>query len=99
MVDKARATLPGTAGSYPFGCPGDHACMARLGTAPELVLDLAARHTDDHAVLDALRARDPTGSRGVVRRPGGRERAPGDGVLPARARERRCRRPRAPACS
>lgn len=56
MLDKARATLAGTAGSYPFGCPVDHTCMARLGIAPELVLDLAARHTDDHAVLHALRA-------------------------------------------
>jgi hypothetical protein len=56
MLDKARATLAGTAGSYLFGCPVDHTCMARLGIAPELVLDLAARHTDDHAVLDALRA-------------------------------------------
>jgi quercetin dioxygenase-like cupin family protein len=27
-----------------------------VGIAPELVLDLAARHADDHAVLDALRA-------------------------------------------
>jgi len=56
MLDKARATLAGTAGSYLFGCPVDHTCMARLGIAPELVLDLAARHRDDHAVLDALRA-------------------------------------------
>jgi quercetin dioxygenase-like cupin family protein len=56
MLDKARATLAGTAGSYPFGCPVDHTCMARLGIAPEVVLDLAARHSDDHAVLDALRA-------------------------------------------
>ena len=30
--------------------------MARLGIAPELVLDLAARHSDDRAVLNALRA-------------------------------------------
>jgi quercetin dioxygenase-like cupin family protein len=56
MLDKARATLAGTAGTYLFGCPVDHTCMARLGIAPELVLDLAARHSDDHAVLDALRA-------------------------------------------
>ena len=56
MLDKARANLAGTAGSYLFGCPVDHTCMARLGIAPELVLDLAARHPDDHAVLDALRA-------------------------------------------
>jgi quercetin dioxygenase-like cupin family protein len=56
MLDKARATLAGTVGSYQFGCPVDHTCMARLGIAPELVLDLAARHADDHAVLDALRA-------------------------------------------
>lgn len=56
MLDKARATLAGTAGRYQFGCPVDHTCMARLGVTPELVLDLAARHADDHAVLDALRA-------------------------------------------
>ena len=56
MLDKARATLAGTAGSYPFGCPVDHTCMARLGIAPELVLDLVAGHSDDHAVLTALRA-------------------------------------------
>jgi hypothetical protein len=30
--------------------------MARLGITPELVLDLVARHPDDHAVLGALRA-------------------------------------------
>ena len=56
MLDKARATLAETAGRYLFGCPVDHTCMTRLGIAPELVLDLAARHSDDHAVLDALRA-------------------------------------------
>ncbi len=56
MLDKARATLAGTAGSYLFGCPVDHTCMARHGITPELVLDLAARHADDHAVLMALRA-------------------------------------------
>jgi quercetin dioxygenase-like cupin family protein len=56
MLDKARATLAGTAGRYQFGCPVDHTCMARLGVTPELVLDLVARHPDDRAVLDALRA-------------------------------------------
>src|SRR5947209_15184690 len=55
MLDKARATLAGTAGSYQFGCPVDHTCMARLGVTPELVLDLAARHADDRSVLHALR--------------------------------------------
>jgi quercetin dioxygenase-like cupin family protein len=55
MLDKARATLAGTQGRYQFGCPVDHTCMARLGITPELVLDLAARHADDHAVLAALR--------------------------------------------
>src|SRR5436305_14239386 len=55
MLDKARATLAGTAGSYLFGCPVDHTCMARLGVSPELVLDLAGRHADDARVLDGLR--------------------------------------------
>jgi uncharacterized protein DUF5069 len=56
MLDKARATLAGTAGRFQFGCPVDHTCMARLGIAPDLVLDLAARHADDARVLDELRA-------------------------------------------
>jgi mannose-6-phosphate isomerase-like protein (cupin superfamily) len=55
MLDKARATLAGTAGEYLFGCPVDHTCMARLGVAPELVLDLAARYAEDGRVLEALR--------------------------------------------
>jgi quercetin dioxygenase-like cupin family protein len=54
MLDKARATLAGTAGDYQFGCPVDHTCMARLGVSPALVLELAARHADDHAVLAEL---------------------------------------------
>jgi quercetin dioxygenase-like cupin family protein len=56
MLDKARATLAGTNGRYMFGCPVDHTCMARLGVAPELVLELAATYDDDHDVLAALRA-------------------------------------------
>jgi mannose-6-phosphate isomerase-like protein (cupin superfamily) len=55
MLDKARAALAGTAGTYRFGCPVDHTCMARLGIAPEVVLDLAARHADDHRLLQELR--------------------------------------------
>src|SRR3954463_16663745 len=54
MLDKARATLAGTAGRYLFGCPVDQTCMARPGVTPELVLDLAARHADDGRVLDVL---------------------------------------------
>lgn len=56
MLDKARATLAGTQGRYLFGCPVDHTCMARLGVAPELVLELAAAHDDDRDVLAALQA-------------------------------------------
>jgi mannose-6-phosphate isomerase-like protein (cupin superfamily) len=55
MLDKARATLAGTNGSYMFGCPVDHTCMAHLGVSPELVLDLAGRHAADRDVLEALR--------------------------------------------
>src|ERR1700760_4151169 len=57
MLDKARATLAGTNGTYMFGCPVDHTCMARLGIVPEDVLELAARHADDGRVLGALRDR------------------------------------------
>ena len=60
MLDKARATLAGTAGSYPFGCPVDHTCMARLGIAPELVLDLAAApQRRPRRARRATRARNP----------------------------------------
>jgi mannose-6-phosphate isomerase-like protein (cupin superfamily) len=55
MLDKARATLAGSAGDYMFGCPVDHTCMARLGVTPELVLELAGRHADDATVLAKLR--------------------------------------------
>jgi len=56
MLDKARATLAGTAGSFMFGCPVDHTCMARLGVSPERVLELARRHADDRLVLAELQA-------------------------------------------
>jgi quercetin dioxygenase-like cupin family protein len=55
MLDKARATLAGTNGSYLFGCPVDHTCMARLGVSPELVLELAGRYPDDSDVLSTMR--------------------------------------------
>jgi quercetin dioxygenase-like cupin family protein len=55
MLDKARATLAGTQGRYMFGCPVDHTCMARLGIAPELVLELASTYDDDRDVLAALK--------------------------------------------
>jgi quercetin dioxygenase-like cupin family protein len=55
MLDKARATLAGANGSYLFGCPVDHTCMARLGVSPELVLDLAGRYPDDAEWLRAIR--------------------------------------------
>ena len=55
MLDKARATLAGTSGSYLFGCPIDHTCMARLNISPELLLDLARRYADDQDVMNALR--------------------------------------------
>src|SRR4051812_48903728 len=57
MLDKARATLAGTAGTFQFGCPVDHTCMARLGVGPEVVLELAGRHADDGRVLADLRER------------------------------------------
>ena len=56
MLDKARATRAGTAGTFMFGCPVDHTCMARLGVSPELVLELATRHADDRRVLAELQA-------------------------------------------
>src|SRR3954452_22442522 len=56
MLDKARATLAGSAGSFMFGCPVDHTCMARLGVSPDRVLELAARHADDRLVLAELQA-------------------------------------------
>jgi quercetin dioxygenase-like cupin family protein len=55
MLDKARASIAGTAGDFEFGCPVDHTCLARLGISPDLLLQLAARHGDDGAVLAALR--------------------------------------------
>ncbi len=56
-LDKARAHLAGTIGRFTFGCPVDHTLMARLGVTPEELLELAAAHSDDAAVLTALRSR------------------------------------------
>jgi mannose-6-phosphate isomerase-like protein (cupin superfamily) len=55
MLDKARATLAQTNGSYLFGCPVDHTCMARLGVSPELVLELAGQYSGDSEWLSAMR--------------------------------------------
>ena len=55
MLAKARLTLAGEQGPWLFGCPVDHTCMARLRVRPELIRELAGRHTDDHDVLAALR--------------------------------------------
>jgi quercetin dioxygenase-like cupin family protein len=55
MLDKARATISGTNGTYLFGCPVDHTCMARLNVLPDLVLELAERYDEDHDVLVALK--------------------------------------------
>jgi quercetin dioxygenase-like cupin family protein len=55
MLDKARATIAGTNGTYLFGCPVDHTCMARLNVSPELVRELAGTYDDDHDVLAALK--------------------------------------------
>lgn len=57
MLDKARATLAGTQGSYMFGCPVDHTCMARLGISPGELLEIVRVAPDDDAVLEALSAR------------------------------------------
>jgi quercetin dioxygenase-like cupin family protein len=58
MLDKARAELAGVQTGFPFGCPVDHTCMARLGIDPALVRALVARHGgDDTASLAELRSR------------------------------------------
>lgn len=58
MLDKARAELDGVETGFPFGCPVDHTCMARLGIGPQVVRDLVARHgTDDAEILAELRSR------------------------------------------
>lgn len=54
LLDKARATIAGTNGTYLFGCPVDHTCLARLNVSPELVRELAERYDDDRDVLAAL---------------------------------------------
>lgn len=57
MLDKARAEHDGVETGYPFGCPVDHTCMARLHITPELVRQLVARHgDDDDAILAELRS-------------------------------------------
>src|ERR1700755_2200056 len=62
MLDKARATLAGQAGRYPFGCPVDHTCRARLGVTAAALAARRARGSapaaeagcDGQAVEDEL---------------------------------------------
>jgi quercetin dioxygenase-like cupin family protein len=55
MLAKARAAGAGRASGFIFGCPVDHTLMARLGVAPDQVLDIAGRHERDADALAALR--------------------------------------------
>ena len=64
MLDKARARLAGTAGSYLFGCPVDHTVPAGAPRAR-----LAARPARS-AVLEALARGNSIRSGRVVRWPG-----------------------------
>jgi hypothetical protein len=54
-LDKARDGAR-DGGHLPVRLPGRPHVPRRLGISPKLLLDLAARHGDDVAVLDALRA-------------------------------------------
>lgn len=57
MLDKARAALAGTLGSYTHPCPVDHTCLTLLGVRPDELRALVAAHPRDEDALQALRAR------------------------------------------
>lgn len=60
LIDKARAALSGTLGSYLFGqSPIDRECLHALGLGHRALAQIVAAAPDDRAVLDAIAQRDP----------------------------------------
>ncbi len=60
LIDKTRAALAGTLGSYLYGqSPTDCACLRALGVGHRAFAHIVAGARDDADVLAALAARDP----------------------------------------
>jgi hypothetical protein len=63
-IDKARAALGGTLGTYLFGqSPVDRELLGALGLSHQAFAEIVARSPDDDAVLAALTSRDPASLR------------------------------------
>ena len=62
LIDKARAAMDGSLGSYLFGqSPIDRGLLHALGISHRGFAEIVAQSPDDDAVLASLRARDPKG--------------------------------------
>jgi hypothetical protein len=60
LIDKARAALNGTLGSYLYGqSPMDRGLLKQLGLSHRAFAVIVKNAPDDAAVLAALQARDP----------------------------------------
>jgi len=60
LIDKARAAVAGTLGSYLFGqSPMDRSCLRQFRISHREFARIAAQNESDEAVLAALVARDP----------------------------------------
>jgi hypothetical protein len=60
LIDKARAALNGTLGTYLYGqSPVDRDFLHTLGVGHREFAQIVANAPDDRAVIDALLARDP----------------------------------------
>lgn len=56
MLDKCRAELAGTAGSFHYACPNDQRILGFLGIAADELKEEVARGMGDGAVLDWIRS-------------------------------------------
>jgi hypothetical protein len=60
LIDKARAALNGTLGTYLYGqSPVDRDFLHTLGLGHRAFAEIVANAPDDRAVVEALLARDP----------------------------------------
>lgn len=56
MIDKARATLAGTAGDYLYNCVMDTRLLKFLGLSDRAFLDIVKSSKDDAEILSRLRS-------------------------------------------
>lgn len=66
MIDKARATIDGTAGAYQYNCIMDARLFTFLGITAETMLEAVKTARDDNAVMEWIKSHTPPRSSAAV---------------------------------